>query len=40
LYTMAIEALNLSNRCTIVPAELVDKAALAGQHLIFQTQCH
>lgn len=35
-YTMAIEELNLSKRTTIVPAELVDKAALAGQHLIFQ----
>jgi 2-dehydro-3-deoxygalactonokinase len=35
-YTMAIEELGLSNRTTIVPAELVDKAALAGQLLMFQ----
>lgn len=35
-YTMAIEELGLSNRTTIIPAELVDKAALAGQLLMFQ----
>lgn len=35
-YAMAIEELNLSNRTTIVAAELVDKAAVAGQNLIFK----
>ena len=35
-YKLAIEELNLSERTTIISADLVDKAALAGQYLIFQ----
>jgi len=35
-YKMAIEELNLSGRTSTVSADLVDKAALAGQNEIFQ----
>ncbi|MCW3112910.1 MAG: 2-keto-3-deoxy-galactonokinase [Segetibacter sp.] len=35
-YELAIEELNLLQRTTIVPTELVDSAALEGQRVIFQ----
>lgn len=37
-YQQAIEDLQLSNRTTIIPAELIDKAAIVGQILLFQNQ--
>ena len=35
-YKTALEELNLSGRTTIIPIDLVDKAALAGQNVIYQ----
>lgn len=35
-YKLAIEELNLTKRTAIVPTEWVDKAAVAGQNIIFQ----
>ena len=35
-YSRAIDELNLSARTTIVATDIVDKAAVAGQNLIFQ----
>ena len=37
-YRLALEGLNLSDRTTIVPPDLVDRAAVAGQIKIFQDQ--
>ncbi|RRB06737.1 2-dehydro-3-deoxygalactonokinase [Larkinella rosea] len=37
-YQQAIEDLDLSNRTTIIPAGLIDKAAIAGQIILFQNQ--
>ena len=37
-YSMAIDELGLTSRTTIVPGDVVDKAALAGQLVIFQQQ--
>lgn len=38
LYKTAIDALNLSGRATIIPSEIVDRAATMGHSLIFDKQ--
>lgn len=37
-YKQAIEVLDLSDRTTFIPAEVVDKAAIVGQVILFQNQ--
>jgi 2-dehydro-3-deoxygalactonokinase len=37
-YKQAIENLKLSNRTITIPAELIDKAAIVGQVILFQSQ--
>ncbi|GAB3938291.1 hypothetical protein GCM10028804_61180 [Larkinella terrae] len=37
-YQQAIQDLNLSERTTVIPAELIDKAAIVGQVILFQNQ--
>ncbi len=38
LYKAAIETLNLAGRATIIPSEIVDRAATIGHIRIFQNQ--
>ncbi|MFC5408577.1 2-dehydro-3-deoxygalactonokinase [Larkinella bovis] len=37
-YQQALEALNLAGRTTTIPAELIDKATIVGQVILFQNQ--
>jgi 2-dehydro-3-deoxygalactonokinase len=38
VYKLAIEELHMTNRCTIIPATIVDKAAYVGQVSLFKKQ--